>query len=63
MNNSAVIEKEKYIKTEIRSISLSYTDDLSVQKLLDIIASIIAVEYIIKAKQNPEFFLDNGGKQ
>ena len=63
MNNLAVIEKEKYIKTEIQSISLSYTDDLAVQKLLDTIANIIAEEYIIKAKQNPEFFLDNGGNQ
>ena len=63
MNNLAVIEKEKYIKTEIQSISLSYTDDLSVQKLLDTIANIIAGEYINKVKQNPEFFLENGGSQ
>lgn len=63
MNNLAVIEKEKYIKTEIRSISLSYTDNLTVQKLFDTIANIIADEYIIKAKQNPENFLDNGGSQ
>ena len=63
MNNLAVIEKEKYIKTEIQSISLSYTDDLTVQKLLDNIANIIAGEYIIKAKQNPEIFLENGGSQ
>ena len=63
MNNLAVIEKEKNIETEIQSISLNYTDDLSVQKLLDTIANIIANEYIIKAKQNPEIFLDNGGSQ
>ena len=63
MNNLAVIEKEKYIKTEIQSISLSYTDDLTVQKLLDTIANIIAGEYINKVKQNPEIFLDNGGSQ
>ena len=63
MNNLAVIEKEKYIKTEIQSISLSYTDDLAVQKLLDTIANIIAGEYINKVKQNPEIFLDNGGSQ
>ena len=63
MDNLAVIEEEKYIKTEIQSIILNYTDDLSVQKLLDTIANIIADEYIIKAKQNPEIFLDNGGKQ
>ena len=63
MNNLAVIEKEKYIETEIQSVGLNYTVDLSVQKLLDTIANIIAEEYIIKAKQNPEFFLDNGGNQ
>ena len=42
---------------------MNYTDDLSVQKLLDTIANIIADEYIIKAKQNPEIFLENGGSQ
>jgi hypothetical protein len=63
LNNLAVIEKEKYIETEIQSVGLNYTVDLSVQKLLDTIANIIAEEYIIKAKQNPEFFLDNGGNQ
>lgn len=63
MNNLAVIKEEKYIETEIQSASLNYTDDLSVQKLLDTIANIIADEYIIKAKQNPEIFLENGGSQ
>ena len=63
MNNLAVIEKEKNIETEIQSIILNYTDDLSVQKLLDTIANIIAKEYIIKAKQNPEIFLEIGGRQ
>ena len=63
MNNLAVIENEKNIETEIQSAGLNYTDDLSVQKLLDTIANIIADEYIIKAKQNPEIFLENGGIQ
>ena len=63
MNNLAVIEKEKYIKTEIQSDDLSYADNLSVQKLLNTIANIIADEYIIKAKQNPEIFLENRGSQ
>ena len=63
MNNLAVIEEEKYIKTEIQSISLSYANNLFVHKLLDNIANIIADEYIKKAKQNPEFFLENGGKE
>jgi hypothetical protein len=34
-----------------------------VQKLLDTIANIIADEYISKAKQNSEVFLDYGGKK
>jgi len=36
--------------------SLNWKDNLSVQKLLDVIASIIADEYIQIAKQNPEVF-------
>lgn len=63
MNNIAVIEKENYIETEIQSVGFNYADNLSVQKLLDTIASIIAVEYINKVKQNPEIFLENGGNQ
>jgi len=63
VNNLATIKEEKDIKTETQSIDLSYRDNPSVQKLLDAIASIIAGEYIIKAKQNPETFLDNGGNK
>jgi len=63
VNSLATIKEEKYIKTEIQSISLNYADNLSVQKLLDTIANIIADEYIEKAKQNPEIFLDYGGKK
>ena len=35
---------------------LSWIDNPSVQKLLDVISSIIADEYIQVAKQNPEIF-------
>ena len=63
MNNLAITKEEKYIKTEIQSISLSYANNPSVQKLLDAIANIITDEYINKAKQNPEIFLDYGGKK
>lgn len=63
MNSLATIKKEKYIKKEIQSISLSYANNPSVQKLLDTIANIIADEYISKAKQNSEIFLDYGGKK
>ena len=50
MNSVATIKEEKYIKTETQSIGLNYTDNPSVQKLLDTIANIIADEYISKAK-------------
>jgi len=63
MNSLAIKKEEKYIKTEIQSISLGYTDNTYVQKLLDAIANIIADEYISKAKQNPEIFSDDGGKK
>ena len=52
--------------TEIRSshsTNFNYFDIPSVHKLLDTIASIIADEYIEKAKQNPEIFLEIGGKK
>ncbi len=62
MNNLAVKQEEKYTKTESSSSGLNYSDRPAVQKLLDTIASIIADEYIEKAKQNPEIFLD-GGKE
>jgi S-adenosylmethionine:tRNA-ribosyltransferase-isomerase (queuine synthetase) len=63
MNSLAVVEKEQYTETEINLVSFNYANNLSVKKLLDNIAAIIADEYIEKAKQNPEFFLDIGGKE
>ena len=43
--------------------NLNWKDNLSVQKLLDVIASIIADEYIQIAKQNPDVFSNSGGKK
>ncbi len=43
--------------------SLSQVDNPSVQRLLDVVISIIADEYIEIAKQNPEIFRNNGGKK
>ena len=40
---------------------LSWKDNLSAQKILDVIALILAEEYIAIAKQNPEIFKTNGG--
>ena len=44
----------------IQSISLNWTDSSSVQELLDVVASIIAEEYIQIARQNPDIFSGNG---
>ncbi len=43
--------------------SLDWMDNPSVQKLLDVVVSIMAEEYIQIAKQNPNLFSDNGGKK
>ncbi len=38
--------------------SLSWKDSLPTQRLLDVICSILAEEYIMIAKQNPEVFTE-----
>ncbi len=47
----------------VHPASLSWIDNPSVQRLLDVVVSIMADEYIQIAKQNPEIFRDNGGKR
>ncbi len=42
---------------------LGWIDNPSVQRLLDVVVSIMADEYIQIAKQNPDLFSDNGGKK
>ena len=58
----AIAQVEKNNKTT-QPISLNWSDSASVQKLLDVVVSIIAEEYIQIAKQNPDLFSDNGGKK
>ena len=55
-------QAEKHSATT-QPISLNWSDSPSVQKLLDVVVSIIAEEYIQIAKQNPDLFSDNGGKK
>ena len=62
MGNITAIQEEEYTEIESFSSGLNYSDRSAVQKLLDTVAIIIAEEYIEKAKQNPEIFLD-GGKE
>ncbi len=43
--------------------SFSWMNNPSIQKLLDVVVSIMADEYVEIAKQNPDIFSDNGGKK
>ena len=63
MDNMTATQEEEYTEIESPSSGLNYSDRPAVQKLLDTVASIIADEYIEKAKQNPEIFLEIGGKK
>lgn len=59
MNNLTVTQTN--IKAKIRPINLNWVDNPSVQKLLDVVVSIIVEEYIQIAKENPDVFSNNGG--
>ncbi len=63
MNKLAVAQIEKNIKPEVEQISLNWADNPSAQRLLDVISSIIADEYIEVAKRNPDAFKNNGGQK
>jgi len=56
-------QAEKNSKKTTQPISFVWVDNASVQKLLDVVVSIMADEYIEIAKQNPEIFRSNGGKK
>jgi len=51
------------LKVNEERISLNWRDSSPVQRLLDIISSIIAEEYVIIAKQNSNVFTKLGGKK
>ncbi len=57
------VQTEKNNSKTAQPISFVWVDNASVQRLLDVVASIIAEEYIQIAKQNPEIFGNNGGKR
>jgi hypothetical protein len=52
----SVLAVEENIKPEIKEVSLDWQDNPAVQRLLDVVVSIIAEEYIQIAKKNPEVF-------
>ena len=56
-------QTEKNSKKTTQPTSFTWVDNASVQKLLDVVVSIISEEYIQIAKQNPEIFRNNGGNK
>jgi len=56
-------QAEKDSEKTTQPISLIWVDNASVQRLLDVVVSIMADEYIQIAKQNPDVFSGNGGKK
>ena len=58
MNQVTTAQAEKNIK---KPINLNWKDNPSVQKLLDVVVSIMAEEYIQIAKQNPDVFSSKNG--
>jgi len=46
--------------SEITLLKNKVEDPASTQRLLDVICSILAEEYIMTAKQNPDAFLKHG---
>ncbi len=62
MRATQVEKKKNSNKKTTQPISFVWVDNASVQKLLDVVASIMADEYIQIAKQNPEIFRNSGGK-
>jgi hypothetical protein len=64
MSNLTLLETKVQGQSPAGTVpSLNWKDSLSVQRLLDVISSIIAEEYVIIAKQNHEIFIKIGGNK
>ena len=60
MNKITIVQKKQ---TETKTKGFVWTNNPDIQKLLDVIASILADEYVQIAKQNPKVFSKNGGSK
>ena len=56
MQNTAIKEKPEECQRKIQQERLTWTDNPDVQKLLDVVVSILAEEYIEVARRNPDVF-------
>ena len=57
--NNLSLTEVKQENIEKQRVNFCWKDNLSIQRLLDSISSILAEEYISIAKQNPGVFLEN----
>jgi len=60
MNDLVITQVEKETEAKIQTMSFGWMDNFSIQKLLDVVVSIIVEEYIQIVKQNPGVFLEQG---
>lgn len=63
MNTSSTLAIKENTRLENEYRTLSWKDSPSVQRLLDVIAFIVALEYVQIAKQNQEVFLSGGASK
>ncbi len=59
MDNS-LVEQNKISVAKDEKACLNWQSSPALQRLLDVVASILVEEYIGTARQNPEVFLKNG---
>ena len=61
MNELTLLENKIRGKLSSGTVpSVNWKGSLSIQRLLGVVSSIIAEEYITIAKQNPNLFINNG---
>jgi len=63
MNATSSAEAREKTSLKHQNLGLSWQDSPPVQRLLDVIADIIASEYVQIAKQSPETFLSGGANK
>ena len=61
MQNTAIKEKPEECQRKIQQERLTWTDNPDVQKLLDVVVSIIAEEYVQVANENRDVFSPGSG--
>ena len=61
MQNTAIREIHRDCETKSRQKNFGWSENPDVQKMLDVVVSILAEEYIQIAKENPDVFSSGSG--